>query len=166
MQTKTYSRMMEERLIEKFKKEFFSKTGKPLRIMDYRPEGLPFPVISLPDLQSICEEFLPEDSIVDLKRKTRRLEWVYPRMIFCNIAYAMDYSIKSIAEYLDLDRTTIYNAVSTIDTLMSTNCSEITYLYNRIVTKINHTHNESTIPTMSGTQDYTKSAVSDLLLQE
>lgn len=166
MEKQLYSRMLEERLIEKFKKEFLEKTGKVLRVQDYQPNGLPFPIISLHDLQSICEEFLPEGSKGGLKRKTRYLEWVYPRMIFCNIAYAMGYSIKNIAEYMELDRTTIYNAVSTVDKLMFTNYFEVTDLYKRIVNKINHTHNESTISTVSDTPDYTESTLSALLFQE
>lgn len=164
MQTKTYSRMTEERLIEKFKKEFFSKTGKKLCVEGYSPTDLPYPVISLYDLQSICEELLPEGNKGGLKRKTRYLDWVYPRMIFCHIAYSMDYSIKNISEFLELDRTTIYNAISTIDKLLSTNYLPVSNLFKKVVNKINESHYGTTIPTMSEISDKPESALSTALL--
>jgi hypothetical protein len=166
MEKQIYSRMLEERLIEKFKKEFLDKTGKVLRVQDYHPHGLPFPIISLHELQAICEDFLPKETKSDLKRKTRCLEWVYPRMIFCNLAYSMNYSIKTISNYIERDRTSVYNAIKTIDNLVSTNFLEVSSLYYNIIVKINRIHNEPNVSTMSELSDYAKSAVPGLLLQE
>lgn len=164
MEKQLYSRFTEERLIEKFKKEFFVKTGKNLKIQDYQQQGLPFPIISLYELQAICEEFLPEGSKGDLKRKTRYLDWVYPRMVFCSIAYNMHYSIKNISDFIERDRTSVYNAIQTVDNLVSTNFLEVSQLYYRIIDKINYTHNESTTSTMFDASDYSESAVPAALL--
>lgn len=164
MEKQLYSRITEERLIEKFKKEFFVKTGKNLKVQDYQQQGLPFPIISLYELQAICEEFLPEGSKGDLKRKTRYLDWVYPRMVFCSIAYTMQYSIKNISDFIERDRTSVYNAIQTFDNLVSTNFLEVCQLYDRIIDKINYTHNEPTTSTMHDASDYSESAVPAALL--
>lgn len=159
MQILTYSRLLEDRLIEKYKKDFFSKTGKILSVDDYQPVGLPFPIIGLYDLQRICESFLPEDHF-DLKEKTRLPNVVYPRLIFCHMAYNMSYSIKKIAEFIERDRTTVYSAIASIDNLMSTNYLEVVDLYNKIVNQIKY---ESTISSVCRTPDLTEPAVLDTL---
>lgn len=97
-----YSRLVEERLIERFKKEFYQKTGKVLKVEDYQPEGLPFPVIGMMQLETILNQFIPStfESIMD---DTRIKEIAYPRMLFCNLAYTMGYKIRAIATYISSD---------------------------------------------------------------
>lgn len=162
MDIKPYSRIMEERLVEKFKTEFFQKTGKLLRVHDYQPEGLPYPIISLSELEDICNQFIPENHY-SIKDDTRIKEVLYPRMMFCSIAYTMDYPIRRIATYIERDRTTVYHAISAFDDLMSTKNPYCTDLHIKTVTQINSTY-EPTAPTLLDASDYPESAVPAVLL--
>lgn len=161
METKPYSRIMEERMIERFKKEFFQKTGKILRIEDYQPE-IPYPIVSLHDLEYICNQYLPLD-YQSIKDDTRKKEVVYPRMLFCNLAYSMGYPIRRIALYVERDRSTVYSAISTFDDLMESREPFCRELYDYVVSKLNNFYNGATIPTLSESPDLTESAVSPVL---
>lgn len=161
METKPYSRIMEDRMIERFKKEFFQKTGKILRVQDYQPQ-VPYPVVSLPDLEYVCNYHLPLD-YQSIKEDTRKKEVLYPRMLFCNLAYSMGYPIRRIAMYVERDRSTIYSAISTYDDLMESREPFCTELYHDVVNKLNNFYNGTTIPTVSEPSDLTESAVPSLL---
>ena len=164
MENKPYSRITEERLIEKYKKEFYMKTGKILRVDDYRPEGLPYPVVSLMELEAICAQFLP-DTHSSIKDDTRQKEVLYPRMMFASLAYTMNYPIRRISTYIERDRTTIYHAISAFDDLMSTKNPYCTEMYEKTVTQLKSTY-ESTPSAVSEPSDYAQSVISAVLLQE
>lgn len=161
METIPYSRIMEDRLIERFKKEFFQKTGKILRVEDYEPK-VPYPVVSLHDLESVCNYHLPLDH-QSIKDDTRKKEVVYPRMLFCNLAYSMGYPIRRIAVYVERDRSTVYSAISTFDDLMESREPYCTELYHDVVNKLNNFYNGATIPTVSESSDLSESAVPPIL---
>lgn len=162
MKEQPYSRIIEERLIAKFKKEFYQKTGKLLRVENYRPENLPYPIISLNDLEYVCNLHLPE-RFTSIKDDTRCFDVLYPRMIFMAIAYSMEYPIRRIASFMERDRTSVYNAVSNFDNLMQTGDPLCMDMYDCIVNQINSRY-ESTISTLSDASDYAKPAVSAVLL--
>lgn len=161
METQPYSRIMEDRMIERFKKEFFQKTGKILRVEDYQPK-IPYPVVSLHDLEFVCNYHLPLGN-QSIKDDTRKKEVVYPRMLFCNLAYSMGYPIRRIAMYVERDRSTVYSAISTYDDLMQSREPFCTELYHEVVNKLNNLYNGATIPTVSEPSDITESAVPALL---
>jgi hypothetical protein len=162
MDTKPYSRIMEERLIERFKKEFFQKTGKLLKVQDYEPK-LPYPIVSLHDLEYICNQFIPV-GYQSIKDDFRRKDIVYARMLFCNLAYSMGYPIKRIADHVERDRSSVYSAISTYDDLMQSNESFCTTLYRDVVNQLNNSYNESTTSAMHDASDYSESAVPAALL--
>ena len=135
MEKTYYSRILEDRLIKKYKEEFLRKTGKLLRIQDHDLSSLPYPIYSLDDLKDKINELLPEP-YVDITQLSRKKEIVYYRMFFCNIAYSMGYSLKQIGEAVQRDHSTVYHAIETIDDIMESNDVEIKKIYNIIITHL------------------------------
>lgn len=158
MENRIYSRLVEERLIERFKKEFYQKTGKVLRVEDYSPEGLPFPVIGLMQLETVLNDFIPPafESIMD---ETRIKEVAYPRMLFCNLAYNMGYRIRAIATYTRKDRSTIYHAIDAINDMLVTREPYVIDLYEKVINQINTLYNEPTLPDVCEQRYHTESAL-------
>lgn len=154
-----YSRLVEERLIERFKKEFYQKTGKILRVEDYQPEGLPFPVIGLMQLEAVLNDFIP-NPFESIMEETRIKEVAYPRMLFCNLAYAMGYKIRAIATYVSKDRSTVYHAIDAINNMLITREPYLVKLYENVLKSINTLYNESTLPDVCEQRSHTESALS------
>lgn len=161
MDTYAYSRILEARLIQKFQKEFFQKTGKTIKI---ELPITPYAKLSLTDLKELIDDMLPYPYTC-IRVKCRKKEIVYLRMIYCNLAYGMGYSLKQIAREVDRDHTTIYNAVQTIDDLMASRDPIVTTLFNTAVDHLKtHPMNGTTISAVHGAPDHSESAVSPVLL--
>lgn len=161
MDTHVYSRILENRMIRRFQDEFFSKTGKHLQI---KQTDLPYEVLPLEELKELFDEMLPHPYTC-ISEKSRKKEIVYVRMLYCNIAYGMGYSLKQIARMIDRDHSTIYNAIEVIDDLMESKEPFVTELYNTAVAHLkNHPMNGTIISAVHGAPDHSEPAVSAVLL--
>lgn len=147
MNQQDYASRLEKKLIDKFKEDFFEK-------FEYYPvvltkinliteESDRTPLIPLEQLEAYFTPFLPikYDKVVHLKQKLRIREITELRSIFCFLARNMNYSLKTIGEYLNgRDHTTVIHSVNTFKDLIET-CPVFREKYHRVLDNIKQINN-------------------------
>lgn len=119
-----YKKKMEQQLIDEFVEKFEEKIGyKPTVITDkgVTPEGLI--VLTLNELEDYFTPFLPTifGKKVTLSSKDRTRSLVELRCMFCFVARSMNYTLKTIGQYLGgRDHTTVIHNIVTFRNLYET----------------------------------------------
>lgn len=138
------------RIINSFKKEFFSKYGLETEV-SIKPAatGIDNPYFDdadLVDLHTIINTFIPQHFKMQFKSvlyKTRKREIVELRMILMKIARDKGFTLTDIAEFTGKKHhTTIMYAVRTVNDLLATN-PEFNILYRSIITVYNLTKSKN-----------------------
>ena len=147
MNQQQYATRLEKKLIDTFKEDFFNKfeyypvvLTKINLITDESDKAV---LISLDELESYFTPFLPikYDKVVHLKHKLRIREITELRSIFCFLARNMNYSLKTIGEYLNgRDHTTVIHSVNTFNDLIET-CPVFREKYHRVLDNIKQINN-------------------------
>lgn len=144
---KSYETLLESRLVEKFKLEFYEKLGYyPIvitKITDQQTQELK--MMSLEELKACFTPFLPRlyGKVLKLDAKSRKREIVELRHIFTFIARKLGYSFTFIGAFLNKrDHTTIINNLRMFNNLIETD-PEFRNKYNNILKHIKKTTNES-----------------------
>jgi hypothetical protein len=118
MKKEEYSRMLENKLVEEFRRTFQEKLGYKPIIITRSTEDIPS--VSLETLDEIFEEFIPEGE--DLKSMSRKREIVDLRAIYCYFAKNMNYSLKTIGNHLgNRDHTTVIHNIDIFFSQIETN---------------------------------------------
>jgi len=124
MTAEEYSEKVERELIENFLKAFYEKVGYyPTVLTRSDLEEKMVNNLSLEELSSYFEPHLPEvfGKRLKLSSKVRVRELVELRQMFCTIARSMNFSLKTIGNFLGKrDHTTIIHSLRTFANLMET----------------------------------------------
>lgn len=133
--SKLYRKTLEEKLINKFKKEFYEKIGYMPQVIKMHQHNSEIPYMPLHDIIDSV------NSVMEHKFGTRRVnkkliritsylrirEATEYRFIYFKIARDMGYTFKEIGKVLKTDKhdgydhTTVMHGVNTFDDLLSTN---------------------------------------------
>lgn len=129
-----YRNILAEKLIRDFVKDFKYKTGlkiainvsNDLLVKKFDPNSTDpideeFPIVTLPDIEKIVIFNYPYKMENDtLKCKCRRREFVDARSMFVHIARKFNFKLKTIAQYINRDHTSIIHLQKKADNLMET----------------------------------------------
>lgn len=120
-----YEILLENKLIEKFREEFYEKLGYyPTVITKTINKGQQeFKMMSLKELKTYFDPFLPViyGKRTPLDSKSRKRELVELRHIFSYIARKMGFSLLTIGQFLNnRDHSTIINNLRVFDNLIQT----------------------------------------------
>lgn len=140
MTVKEYERALLEKLTEEFKDKCYDKLG-------YRPivrviQTIVNDIISLEELESIINEFIPQDfkkkyKITNIKSNFRNRELSDLRHIYAQIARSMGYTFYAISRYLNKrDHSTIINSCKRFNQLYAYD-DLFADKYDNIINKIN-----------------------------
>lgn len=150
MNNSDYQRKVALSLIDRFRREFYEKTG--LRAMVHVNN---FPkdsmggmstgtVISLQQVETIFIGSLPpeiQDTFV-LRTRSRKRDLVDLRSMFCSIAYRMNFTYASIGKYIGKDHTSIIHLNRKADALLDTD-PRYANMYNNIAEKMTQVYDKS-----------------------
>jgi len=154
MNNQDYATLLEKKIIDKFKEEFFAKFEyypvvlTKINLVDEESDRTP--LISLEQLEGYFTPFLPirQNKVINLRHKIRIREITELRSIFCFLARNMKYSLKSIGHYLNgRDHTTVIHSVNCFKDLIET-CPVFREKYYKVldnIKKINNITDESPI---------------------
>ena len=111
------------KLINTFKRKFMELTNS---VPSIKVENhVEYNKLKLEDLEIVVNQFIPAElkskcpNVINIKVKLRNRELTDLRAIFCFLAKVNGYNNDQIANYLEKDRTTIYNSLKMYYKLIS-----------------------------------------------
>lgn len=156
MDTAVNQQELELKLINRFKEEFYSKTGKmPIVILRGEAKDAPYPRLSLDVLEKFIRSYLPmvKGQRAKLSTPSRKREVVVVRMLYCKLATQMGHTCTEIADRTNKHYTTVLHALKTVDNLLATRDTDVTDLYNTMIHHLNNPKpHETTIRSLDQAQ--------------
>lgn len=161
MEITDYAYQLEKKLVDNFKEEFYKK-------FDYYPVVLTKAnalaeekkhLMSLEELKEYFTPFLPVKGgrVIALDKKCRIREITELRSIFCYLARTMNYSLKTIGDFLaGKDHTTVIHSINSFNDLNETSDifnEKYSMIVNYIKQKTTTQHESSTLEHLSEAQD-------------
>ena len=149
-----YAIKMEKKIVSNFLKEFYEKMGYYPTVITKKSvnseEGSTLNILNLEELEQYFLPYTPTffGKKTSLKDKSRKLELVMLRHIYCYVAKTMGYSLKSIGIYLgNRDHATIINSINVFKNLYETS-SSFRQKYHNIINQIKADGNYYNTPAM------------------
>lgn len=146
MSPEHYKVFLSERLIKKFKQEYFEKVGVVPEIYvrglysDFLDDGVS--EFDLKALYSIVNQYCPDDEDLRTRKRTKRL--VELRHIFFHIAKSLNYTVTEIGRFMGQDHTTVTHGVQQFQIRYMTD-ERFQQLYESIVNVIKLRYGSSAI---------------------